>query len=83
MNTPLGDGFGGFETINGSSKWRTHFALRATFVSPADGGFRDQIQMALSHVEQSRIACIAKAWEQLSALFGYRLRSDPSIGVLR
>jgi hypothetical protein len=41
-----------------------------------DGELRVQVQMVLSHTEQSRIARITKAWEQLPAMFGYRLRSD-------
>ena len=48
------------------------FCLTGNVCEPRRWRVRNQIQMALSLVEQSRIACIAKARGQLSALFGYR-----------
>jgi AcrR family transcriptional regulator len=67
-----------FETIYGSPGWRTYLALHATFVSLADGELRDQVQAALAQSEQGRTARVAKSWEQLTGLFGYRLR--PKLG---
>jgi AcrR family transcriptional regulator len=68
-----------FQAIYGSTGWRTYIALHATVMSLADGGLRDQVQMALAESEQGRTARIARAWEQLAALFGYRLR--PELGA--
>jgi AcrR family transcriptional regulator len=68
-----------FQTLCGSAEWRTYIALHATFMSLADGGLRDQVQVALAESEQGRIARIAKAWEHMARLFGYRLR--PGLGA--
>jgi AcrR family transcriptional regulator len=68
-----------FEGLHGSAQWRTYIALHATFMSLADGDLRDQIQEALAQSEQARTSDIAQAWEQLTALFGYRLR--PELGA--
>lgn len=79
MNTRFRDGFRGFETIKGASQWRTLIALHATSMSLFDDELRVQVQMILSRTEQSRIARITKAWEQLLATFGCRLRSDHGV----
>jgi AcrR family transcriptional regulator len=68
-----------FQTMYGSAEWRTYIALHATFMSLADGELRDQVQVALAQSEQGRTARIATAWEQLTGLFGYRLR--PELGA--
>jgi AcrR family transcriptional regulator len=68
-----------FQTMYGSAGWRTYIALRATVMSLAEGDLRDQVQRALAENEQDHNARVAKAWEQLVALFGYRLR--PELGV--
>lgn len=68
-----------FEALYGSAQWRTYVALHATFMSLADGELRDQVQAALAESEQGRLDRIAKAWEQLTSLFGYRLR--PELGA--
>jgi AcrR family transcriptional regulator len=68
-----------FETLYGSAEWRTYVALHATFLSIADGDLRDQVQAALAQSEHEHMAAIARAWELLTALFGYRLR--PELGV--
>jgi hypothetical protein len=65
--------------LHGSAEWRTYLALHATFMSLADGDLRDQIQVALAQAEQARTAQIAQSWEQLTGLFGYRLR--PELGA--
>jgi AcrR family transcriptional regulator len=65
-----------FEAVYQSPQWRTYIALHATFMSLADGELREQVQSALSHTEQSRIARIASSWEQIATLFGYRLRVE-------
>src|SRR5271166_1297087 len=68
-----------FQTLYGSAAWRTYIALHATFMSLADGELRDQVQLALAQSEQARLTRVAKAWEQLAGLFGYRLR--PELGA--
>lgn len=65
-----------FQTIYGSAGWRTYIALHATCMSLADGELRDQVQEALARSEQGRTARVAEAWEQLTELFGYRLRPE-------
>ena len=68
-----------FQTMYGSAGWRTYIALHATFMSLADGELRDQVQVTLAQSEQDRTARVAEAWEQLTGLFGYRLR--PELGA--
>jgi AcrR family transcriptional regulator len=68
-----------FQTMYGSAGWRTYIALHATFMSLADGELRDQVQVALAQTEKDHTARVAKAWEQLAGLFGYRLR--PELGA--
>jgi AcrR family transcriptional regulator len=65
-----------FQTLYGTAGWRTYVALHATFAGLADGELRDQVQAALAQSEHVRLARIAKAWEHLAGLFGYRLRHD-------
>ena len=68
-----------FQALYGSARWRTYLALHATFLSLADGQLRDQVQAALAQSEHDHRARVAKAWELLAGLFGYRLR--PELGV--
>ncbi|HXY43315.1 MAG TPA: TetR/AcrR family transcriptional regulator [Acidimicrobiales bacterium] len=68
-----------FRLMYESPAWRTYLALHATFMSLADGALRDQVQTALAQSEQGRTARVARAWEQLAGLFGYRLK--PELGV--
>jgi len=68
-----------FETMYNSPGWRTYIALHATFLSLSDGTLRDQVQTALAESEHAHNARIARAWQQLTAIFGYRLR--PEVGV--
>ena len=68
-----------FETLHGSAQWRTYLALHATFMSLADGQLRDQVGEALAQSERDHRARVAKAWESLTELFGYRLR--PELGA--
>jgi AcrR family transcriptional regulator len=68
-----------FETLYASPGWRTYLALHATFLSLADGGFRDQVQAALAQAEQVHLARVARAWKLMASLFGFRLR--PEAGV--
>ncbi len=65
-----------FQTIYGSPGWRTYLALHATISGLAPGELRDQVQEALARSQQTRTARIAAAWEQLTGLFGYRLRPE-------
>jgi AcrR family transcriptional regulator len=68
-----------FETLHGSAQWRTYLALHATFLSLANGQLRDQVGEALAQSERDHRARVAKAWEFLTELFGYRLR--PELGA--
>jgi AcrR family transcriptional regulator len=68
-----------FEALHGSAQWRTYIALHATFMSLADGELREEVRATLARSEQRRMARVAKAWEQLAGLLGYRLR--PGSGV--
>ena len=68
-----------FETMYNSPGWRTYIALHATFMSLADGALRDQVQTTLAESEHAHTARIARAWQQLTTIFGYRLR--PELGA--
>jgi AcrR family transcriptional regulator len=68
-----------FRSLYGSPQWRTYLALQATFLSLADGELRDQVQAALARSEHDHRARVAKAWELLTGLLGYRLR--PGLGA--
>jgi len=68
-----------FETMYNSPGWRTYIALHATFMSLADGVLRDQVQTALAESEHAHNDRIARAWRQLTTIFGYRLR--PELGA--
>jgi AcrR family transcriptional regulator len=68
-----------FEALYGSARWRTYLALHATFLSLADGQLRDQIGEALARSERDHRARVARSWELLAGLFGYRLR--PELGA--
>jgi len=68
-----------FQALCQSSAWRTYLALHATFASIPDGELRDQVRAAIARSERRHLARVATAWEQLTALFGYRLR--PGLGV--
>jgi len=68
-----------FQTLFESAGWRTYLALHATFMSLADGTLRDQVQTALAASERAHNARIARAWQQLTGIFGYRLR--PGLGA--
>jgi AcrR family transcriptional regulator len=68
-----------FETLSGSAQWRTYLALHATFLSLADGELRQQVGAALAQSEQVHRARVARAWQRLAELFGYRLR--PELGA--
>ena len=68
-----------FESLYGSPGWRTYLGLHATFVSLADGGFRDRVQAALAQAEQDHLARVARAWRLMASLLGFRLR--PKAGV--
>ncbi len=65
-----------FETLYGSAQWRTYLALHATFLSLADGQLRDQVGQALARSERDHLTRVARAWEQVAQLFGYRLRPE-------
>jgi AcrR family transcriptional regulator len=65
-----------FRSILDSPQWRTYLALHATFPALADGELRDQVQAALAHAHAEHVALVARAWQQIAGLFGYRLRPE-------
>ena len=68
-----------FETLYASPGWRTYLALRATFLSMAEGDLRDRLQAVLAQAGREHLARIARSWELLADLFGFRL--SPQAGV--
>jgi hypothetical protein len=68
-----------FDALYASPGWRTYLALRATFLSLADGGLRDQVQTALARAERDHLAGVARAWELVAGLFGFRLRAESGV----
>jgi len=68
-----------FDTLHASPGWRTYLALHATLLSMADGGLRGQVQAALARAERDRLAAVARAWQLMAGLLGFRLR--PQAGV--
>ncbi|MEV0431455.1 hypothetical protein [Micromonospora sp. NPDC050495] len=65
-----------FETMYGSTEWRTYLALHATFMSLDDGDLRAEVQSALGRSEQGFISRIATSYERVAGLIGYRLRPE-------
>ena len=68
-----------FQTLYASPGWRTYLALHATLLSLTDSGLRGQVQVALAQAEQDHLARVARAWNLMVALLGFRLR--PEAGV--
>lgn len=68
-----------FQTLSGSASWRTYISVHATFMSLADDDLRRQVGQALAEAEHDHATRVAGAWQQLTALLGYRLR--PRIGA--
>ncbi|MET8162596.1 TetR/AcrR family transcriptional regulator [Sphaerisporangium sp. NPDC005289] len=65
-----------FQSVLTSPRWRTYFALHATFPSLTDDDLREQVRDALARSEAAHTAQVALAWRQLTGLFGYRLRPE-------
>lgn len=65
-----------FDTMYGSTEWRTYLALHATFLSVADDALRSDLQAALAQAERDFVDRIAAGWKRLSRLLGYRLRPE-------
>ncbi len=68
-----------FQAIYSSPGWRTYIALHATSMSLDDGELRDEVQATLTRSENDRAERIAKAWESMAEIFGFRIR--PECGV--
>jgi AcrR family transcriptional regulator len=68
-----------FDALCASPGWHTYLALRATFLSLADGGLRDQVQAALARAERDHLAGVARAWELMAGLLGFRLRAESGV----
>ncbi len=65
-----------FQTLAASAEWRTYIALHATFMSLAGDELRGQVQAALAESEREHLDRVARAWDQLTGLLGYRLRPE-------
>jgi AcrR family transcriptional regulator len=65
-----------FEILRRSARWQTYLALSATFTSIADDDTRQEVGAALAESERAHIASVARAWQLLTGLLGYRLRPD-------
>jgi AcrR family transcriptional regulator len=68
-----------FQALSQSSAWRTYLALHATFTGIPDGELRDQVRAAIARSEERHLTRVAAAWQQLTALFGYRPRPGPGV----
>ncbi len=68
-----------FETLYSSPGWRTYLALHATLLNLVDGGLRNQVQAALAHAEQDRLTRVARTWQLMAGLLGYRLRAEAGV----
>ncbi|MGH3096698.1 MAG: TetR/AcrR family transcriptional regulator [Streptosporangiales bacterium] len=68
-----------FEASYGSTQSRTYLAVQATFLSLTDSELANEVREALAEAERAHVAQISAAHEQLTGLFGYRLR--PELGV--
>jgi AcrR family transcriptional regulator len=68
-----------FETLYASPGWRTYLALHATLLSLTDGRLRSQVQAALAQAEQDHLSRIARSWELMAHLLGFRLRAAEGI----
>jgi hypothetical protein len=62
-----------------TSLLRTYLALHATLLSLTDGGLRDQVQSAPATAEQDHLARVARAWQLMAGLLGFRLRKDAGV----
>ncbi|MEW9534615.1 TetR/AcrR family transcriptional regulator [Microbispora sp. NPDC049125] len=69
-----------FEAVYHSMEWRTYLALHATFLSLSGGELRDEVQAALARAEQGFVERIARSWERVATLLGYRLRPEAGGG---
>lgn len=68
-----------FETLYASPGWRTYLALQATLLSVADSGLRDRVQAALAQAEQGHLSRVARAWELMASMLGFRLRPESGV----
>jgi AcrR family transcriptional regulator len=62
-----------FEVLRTSAEWRTYIALHATFLSLPDGRMREEVGSALARSQRDHVTRVARSWEQLTQVFGYRL----------
>ncbi len=65
-----------FRTLYESPSWRTYLALHATVLSMGGGALRDEIQESLAQAERERLGRVARGWQTMAAMFGYRLRPE-------
>jgi AcrR family transcriptional regulator len=68
-----------FETLFASPGWRTYLALHATLLSLAESELRGQVQATLAQAERDHLTRVARAWQLMAGLLGFRLR--PRSGV--
>lgn len=69
-----------FAAIHGSAEWRTYVALQATFLSLPDGEVRDDVRAALARSEARFVDQVARGWQRVATLLGYRPRPEAGGG---
>lgn len=65
-----------FDSIHGSTEWRSYLALHATFLSLTDDALRDEVREALADSERMFVSRIARSYQRLAELLGYRPRPE-------
>ena len=68
-----------FQALSAAPGWRTYLALHATLLSLADTRLRDKVQAALAQAEREHLAQVARAWQLLAGLLGFRLRPESGV----
>lgn len=65
-----------FETLKDQTEWQIYIALHATFLSLPDNRFQEAMRDALSESEQGFIQRMARFYETMLRLLGFRLRPE-------
>jgi len=68
-----------FEALYASPGWRTYLALQATLLSLGDSGLREEVRVALAQAQHIHLARVARSWELMTGLLGFRLRPDSGV----
>lgn len=68
-----------FETLKDQTEWQIYIALHATFLSLPDNRFQEAMRDALSESEQGFIQRMARFYETMLRLLGFRLRPEAAV----